>query len=217
MDAKTRIEDDIVLFSSLGMLEKAATFRYINAAGIHTIEDFMTVDISKFPQRSTEAYSAVQSIFRYAYLNEDLAFDETIRKTYNISYEGYLEAAKDLAGIGFANYNPTKINSILTKNGFDKKSSDSVNMETILNSIACRGEGIIGSIANFYIDHIHGIKNWETTANITEAINDSDELRDAKAKLKALDDERKSINDKIRKLRETIKNLEEEQTKNAKR
>lgn len=209
MNIKTRLENDTVLYSYLDSKTRNTTFRHINALGIYTIEDLINMDISDFPGASIKTYCAVQQVFKCAYLGEDLTYDEIIRKEYTVNYAGYSEASKDLSLIGINGYAPNKINVVLGEYGFDKKTVDSVSMETILKAIIEFKEhkGIKGCLANFYINRIHGKKKNSTKKELN-AINSSYELEYIKDKIKTMMDLRDELDQQIAELKKKADKLE---------
>ena len=217
MNIKTRLEDDTVLYSYLDNKSRNTTFRHINALGVYTIEDFLNMDISDFPGASIKTYFAVQQVFKCAYLNEELPYEQVIRKEYAIDYAGYLEASKDLSLIGITGYKPNKINSILSNDGFDKKTTDSVSMETILKAVIeyKENKGIKGCLARFYINHIHGQKKNSTKKELN-SINNSFELRYIKEKIHIMTSLRDELDKCLIELKKKADKLENGKCANAK-
>ena len=217
MNIKTRLENDTVLYSYLDHKSRITTFRHINALGVYTIEDFLNMDISDFPGASMKTYFAVQQVFKCAYLGEDLVYDETIRKKYTVDYAGYLEASKDLSLIGITGYAPNKINIMLKEDGFDKKTVDSVSMETILKAAINFKEkrGIKGCLANFYINRIHGKKKNSTKKELN-VIDSAYELRYIKEKIQAMEELRNELNQQIVELKKKVDKLENGKCASAK-
>ncbi|MDD6878611.1 MAG: hypothetical protein PUD59_00045 [bacterium] len=211
MDLRTRLEDEEIFCSN--NKKNLNRIKKLNYAGIFTIENFINADIdllTKTPYLSKQ-YKAFQKILRYKYCNDVLPQDILLYKNYDIDtidyrWENVMLTLEDL-GFGKVFFIDIR-NALIARN-----SSGNIKIIDILREAALKDYVEQNRIiAKFYVDYYDKeiLKNHETETSINS-------IKDLKKQLASLINQKNQLDDKIFKLTEQVKMLEERQSKNGRK
>lgn len=210
MDIKTRLEDDVVLFSTISSPQsRAQTLKTLNSIGIYTIEDFINYKVSDYPATSRNVYCAMAHIFRNAYLGKDLIYDVILEKEYNKDQQGFQECASDIIRIGLSKNNKRNLAYYL-ENEF--RNSDDFSMESLIRSNAEFNYNSGPDIRRYYIKYMDDKKKvqqpeeQENISNISN--NDAAILTTLKIQVQTLIAMKEDLEKQIDVLQSKISTLE---------